>query len=170
MKVFLTNLGKYNEGELVGMWLELPSTEEELNAALRDIGVGEKYEEYFLTDYENDMGLEIGEYESLNTLNEVANLISSLNGHGLKTLKAVIQLESPAVSDIPDIIDRLDEYTLHTDIHDDEDLGRYYIHELGCYDLESMGRLAKYLDYEAYGRDIRLESDGGFTSFGWLER
>ncbi len=26
ISVFITNLGKYNEGELVGEWLELPAT------------------------------------------------------------------------------------------------------------------------------------------------
>lgn len=30
MKIYLTNLGKYNEGELVGEWVELPAPQEEL--------------------------------------------------------------------------------------------------------------------------------------------
>lgn len=38
LRVFLTNLGKYNEGELVGEWLELPAAEEEVQAAFRRIG------------------------------------------------------------------------------------------------------------------------------------
>ena len=170
MKIFLTNLGKYVEGELVGKWLKLPCTDEELKAALRDIGIGKRYEEHFITDYETDLGLKIGEYESLNMLNEVAELISELGESDLDLLKAVVELESPEVADVFSIIDRLDEYTLYTDVHDDEDLGRHYVEEVGCYNLESMGKLAEYLDYEAFGRDIRLESDGGFTSLGWLER
>ena len=30
MNIYLTNLGKYNEGELIGEWVELPVSQEEL--------------------------------------------------------------------------------------------------------------------------------------------
>lgn len=30
INIYLTNLGKYNEGELVGEWVELPVSDEEL--------------------------------------------------------------------------------------------------------------------------------------------
>ena len=30
LKIYIANLGKYNEGELVGEWLTLPTTDEEL--------------------------------------------------------------------------------------------------------------------------------------------
>ena len=30
LRVALTNLGKYNEGELIFKWLDLPATEEEI--------------------------------------------------------------------------------------------------------------------------------------------
>ena len=50
MKIYLTNLGKYNEGELVGKWFELPILD--INEALLEIGVenGTPYEEFFITD------------------------------------------------------------------------------------------------------------------------
>ena len=48
LNVFLTNLGKYNEGELVGKWVSLPC--DDIEAELEEIGVGaEPYEEYFIT-------------------------------------------------------------------------------------------------------------------------
>ncbi|MGX8950038.1 antirestriction protein ArdA, partial [Providencia stuartii] len=34
ISVFITNLGKYNEGELVGEWLELPATSKEIEHCL----------------------------------------------------------------------------------------------------------------------------------------
>lgn len=54
LRVALTNLGKYNEGELVFKWLDLPATDEEIEQAFKSIGVAEgtEYEEYFITDYE----------------------------------------------------------------------------------------------------------------------
>lgn len=54
MNIYLTNLGKYNEGELIGEWVELPVSQEELQKVFERIGINEEYEEYFITDYECD--------------------------------------------------------------------------------------------------------------------
>lgn len=32
LNIFLTNLGKYNEGELISEWVSLPATDEQLSA------------------------------------------------------------------------------------------------------------------------------------------
>lgn len=54
---FITNLGKYNEGTLVGEWVKFPTTAEELKKVFERIGIGAKddfgqtYEEWFITDY-----------------------------------------------------------------------------------------------------------------------
>lgn len=78
IKIALTNLGKYNEGELTYAWLELPATPDEVKAAMDEIGIGGEYEEYFISDYEAPF--EIGEYESLANLNEVAEQLEEVNG------------------------------------------------------------------------------------------
>ena len=63
LKVFVTNLGKYNEGELIGEWVSLPIDESELEEVLERIGINEQYEEYFITDFETEFdGLDIDEY------------------------------------------------------------------------------------------------------------
>ena len=38
-EAYVTNLGKYNEGELVGETLKFPTTTEEVQALLKRIGV-----------------------------------------------------------------------------------------------------------------------------------
>ena len=78
MNIYLTNLGKYNEGELTGEWVKLPVSDEELQEVFKRIGINKEYEEYFITDYECDF-YEIGEYESISTLNEMAEKIDNLN-------------------------------------------------------------------------------------------
>ena len=76
-QAFVTNLGKYNEGELVGEWVKFPTTEEEMRKVFERIGIGSKdefghvYEEWFITDYECPIyGVQklLGEYESLDKL------------------------------------------------------------------------------------------------------
>ena len=57
-EAFVTNLGKYNEGMLVGEWVKLPTTEEEMQKVFERIEIGKQdefgqpYEEWFITDYE----------------------------------------------------------------------------------------------------------------------
>ena len=81
IKAYICNLGKYVEGTLVGEWVELPVLPEELDEALKRIGIDEKYEEFFITDSESDIeGLSrvIGECSSIYELNELAEKIDNL--------------------------------------------------------------------------------------------
>ena len=43
-EAFVTNLGKYNEGMLVGEWVKLPTTEEEMQKVFERIGIGQQDE------------------------------------------------------------------------------------------------------------------------------
>lgn len=54
----------------------------------------------------------------------------------------------------------------YPDIHDHDDLGRYYIEELDA--MQVPEHLRNYIDYEAYGRDIALEESGQFTDLGYV--
>ena len=78
LKGFITNLGKYNEGELVGEWITFPINEEELQEVLERIGINEEYEEFFFTDYENNL-LGLGEYESIEHINEIAEELEDID-------------------------------------------------------------------------------------------
>ena len=58
-EVYITNLGKYAEGQIVGETLKFPATTEEVQSLLKNIGVdGVRYEEFFITAFDGDvMGL-----------------------------------------------------------------------------------------------------------------
>ena len=56
LEVYVTNLGRYNEGHLDGEYLKLPATTKDVQALLKRIHVdGVRYEEIFITDYETDI-------------------------------------------------------------------------------------------------------------------
>lgn len=164
-KIFIANLGKYNEGKMVGEWINLPATEKELEDVLDKIGINEEYEEVFIADYENEFGYKVDEYADLDELNELADTLDNLTYDEEKILKAGTELWS-----FEDVLYNLDSFSLMEDINSEYDLGYYWIEESGCYDLDNLGMLRNYINYEAFGRDIRLETDGGFTSYGWIER
>ena len=58
MAVYIANLGKYNEGYLVGAWFTFPIDEEDVK---EKIGLNEQYEEYAIHDTDN-FPIAIGEY------------------------------------------------------------------------------------------------------------
>lgn len=83
--IYLTNLGKYNEGNLVGQWLNVPCSNDEFKQALLNIGVdGVQYEEYFITDYEHIKG--ISEYSNIKEVNEIAALSETIENIVSKTI------------------------------------------------------------------------------------
>ena len=98
VKAYVTNLGKYNEGFLVGEWVEFPITEEEEAALYKRIGINEYYEEIFMTDYESDLGLDLygalGEYPSIERLNEIAELFEDFSDYDTKVYAALCESDS----------------------------------------------------------------------------
>ena len=168
IKIYVANLGKYNEGKLVGAWITLPVSEEELQEILtKEVGINEQYEEYAIHDFECDF-MEISEYSSISELNELAELLEGLEEYQEKTLKAIIEWGYYG-KDIKEAIENIDNFSLNEDIQNDYDLGYYYINEAGIYDLEAMGNLANYIDYEAFGRDIHLENESFYSEYGYIE-
>ena len=72
MAVYIANLGKYNEGYLVGAWFTFPIDEEDVK---EKIGLNEQYEEYAIHDTDN-FPIAIGEYVSIEELNEIRDILS----------------------------------------------------------------------------------------------
>ena len=95
LKGYITNLGKYNEGYLIGEWITFPVSEEDLKEVLERIGINEEYEEYFFTDWENDydINFDFGEYENIDRINEVIEAVENLDFSELELLKAVCECE-----------------------------------------------------------------------------
>ena len=163
-KIFIANLGKYNEGKLIGEWINLPFTEREMEELLDKIGINEEYEEVFISDYENEFGYTVNEYDNLDELNEIAHKLDNLTIDEEEKIKAGLELWS-----FDEVYNYLDDIVLLKDVNNYYDLGYYWIEESGCYNLDNLGMLRNYINYEAFGRDIDLESQGGFTSYGYIE-
>ena len=168
-EAYITNLGKYNEGELVGETLKFPTTTEEVQALLKRIGVdGVRYEEFFITSFDGDvLGLYdyLGEYENLDELNHLACLLSELDQSDLEKFEAVIDSgeHTSSVADLINLTQNLDCYDLFPDIESEEDLGRYCMEDLDIPDA-----LRDYFNYEAYGRDVLIEGGGHLAPGGYI--
>lgn len=175
-EAFVTNLGKYNEGQLVGEWVKFPTTAEEMQEVFKRIGINAEYEEIFITDYDVDIPHlyeKLGEYENLDTLNYLASRIQELSASEREQYDAILESGAsfPGDREVEGYINlthNLDRFDILPDVHDESDLGNYWVNESGAYDTKSMGTLANYIDYEAFGRDIQLDEGGYFSDAGYI--
>ena len=86
MAVYIANLGRYNEGYLVGAWFTFPIDEEDVK---EKIGLNERYEEYAIHDTDN-FPVDIGEYVSIEELNEMYEMIEELPDYIVECLDEFI--------------------------------------------------------------------------------
>lgn len=163
----LTNLGKYNEGGLDYVWVSFPCDEDDFQDSLKKIGIGKDrgdgsvYEEYFFSDWDTDYNWvdlsNLGEYEDFDDVNEYAESLENIVDDGNEEeFKAAMEYSG----DFHDALDLVETGSV-TKISDessssrmDEAIGAYYRDSMG---FDAMSNIEEYFDYEAYGRDIRIE-------------
>ena len=174
---FITNLGKYNEGELVGEWVKFPTTAEEMKEVFKRIGIGQRddfgqpYEEWFITDYDcyvDGLYSKLGEYENLDELNYLASKLDEMSDSEYAQFQAGMEMgdHCGSLQEIINLTENLDCYEVYPHIEDYDDLGRYYIEELEVMQVPEY--LQNYIDYEAYGRDVAMDENGSFTDQGYV--
>lgn len=150
MKAYITNLGKYNEGCLVGKWIDFPIDEDDFESELESIEVKENtmYEEWFITDYDCslfDMYDVFGEYPNIDDINEVAE---ALEDH---------ESEFTALMEVCSYTDALgylesENYTFYEGMTL-EDVAYEFVEE--CYNLPEFAQ--RYFDYKAFARDLSFD-------------
>lgn len=153
MKIYITNLGKYVEGELIGKWIDLPV--DDMVEELKDIGVAPdtQYEEAFITDYEAP--IYIHEYDDLDTLNEVAEEYACLKDFEKELIQA--GYEAGVMYNLADLqrvlaFQEYDDWILEN-ASSFKELAMQLVDEGGYGDIPES--LVNYIDYEAIGNDLR---------------
>ena len=174
LEAYIANLEKYEKGEIFGKWVDFPASEEEIRKALKDIGAKDE-SGVIITNYKYDLCEELpqilGNFVSLEDLSELAESFGNLCSFEQEKFYAILEYEGGSldgVRDLLEVIENLDNYEFLPGVSNDKDLGYYWIEESGCYDLESMGDLARYLDHESFGRDVRIDQCGFYTSYGYV--
>lgn len=177
ISIYITNLGKYNEGELVGEWVDLPVTKEEYDAVLKRIGIGEvddfgtPYEEWFVTDYGGDWGQDayeqFGEYPNIIELNALARALEDVRDKDL--LDAFLETGNWDFWDC--IYNAINDNGFLIPGDDWTDAAYYFIDEVDC-GPENLPQdtIEEYFDYESLGRDLNFDSyeddEGNYISAG----
>lgn len=161
MKIYVANLGKYNEGELVGAWFTPPIDYDDMKER---IGLNAEYEEYAIHDYE--LPFDIGEYTPIDEINRLCELIEEIDGtplyHELK------EIQNTWFSNLEELLENKDDIVCYEDCDSMEDVARYYVEETGQLG-EVPSNFQNYIDYQALGRDMEIEGNYLVTSHGVFE-
>lgn len=190
LNVWIGNLGKYNEGELIGDWLKLPVSKSELDNFLREkVGLqitqeevekaleknGVCYEEYMINDYETDLPIKISEYSNLKMLNLLA--LASERVTNMEKVEAYIECEN--TDDIEEIInimmqeDKIPyyQYDLESGLMPKEE--KYGITKADMNGLTAFltdKNVLTYFDFEEYGREDDLSGYVELYENGYIDR
>lgn len=160
--VFVENGMDYRNGGMTGAWFELPMTDDELVEAFAKIGV--KYSDddcvlnrdYVITDYENDVNYEVGDYEPIGLLNDLADRLQQVDD--LVWLAAYMDETGESLDEA---IDNYEDNSVFYGGMTLEEVAEEFVDETE--DLSEFAR--RYFDYEALARDLRIdgyvEYDGG---------
>lgn len=101
-------------------------------------------------------------------MNYLASKLDDMSQDEYERFQAAMEIgdHTDSIQELINLTENLDCYDVYPDIHDHDDLGRYYIEELDA--MQVPEHLRNYIDYEAYGRDIALEESGQFTDLGYV--
>jgi len=146
VRVYLTNLAKYNAGCLKGKWLDLPLSEDEVKDAFKEV-LGSD-EEYFITDYEADFRIE--EYDNFSDLNSFAEELSNLDDYEQE--KVFYLLEQGYSRE--DALEKHEDVMFYKDMTL-EDVAEELVEE-GCFGTLT-DTIKGYLDYEKLARDLSYD-------------
>jgi antirestriction protein len=160
MQVYVANLGRYNEGELVGAWFTPPISEEEM---AEKIGLHDEYEEYAIHDYQ--LPFEISEYISIRELNRLCEAVSELDD---LIQEELTNIQGMWFSSLDELLENAENIHCYSDCDSMEDLAQYLIEETGVLG-DVPDSLKNYIDYQAYGRDLSFDGCYLVTSHGVFE-
>lgn len=163
IKIYVANLGKYNEGELVGKWFTLPCELEEIRVAIGVAHYDEHgnfipyveeddrmYEEWAIHDYEAPF--KIDEMDSISYLNDIAEQAEGMDELEVEAIFALIN--EGVASDFDDAVTKLQDVMYYHDCSDMSDVA-YQSHEETGTDMDAP--LMSYVDWDRVGYDMELE-------------
>ena len=159
-----------------GVWLDLSTTTEKLQAALRDVGItSDNPQDFFINGFScpEDRHLAIP-YDmvlaaDVDELNFLAARLETLDAAALAELNAALQNPNGGFETIGQIIDYADnvDYFVHLpDVRTPGQLGDYYLNRSGMVDMPQEWKAG--IDTAQFGRHISQQEQGAFTEYGYI--
>lgn len=161
-----------------GYWLDLPTTAEKLQDAMREIHISaDNPQDFFIAgfSYPEDRHLAIP-YDmvlaaDVDELNFLAARLDTLDAAAFAELNAALQNPRGGFENIGQIIDYADnvDYFVHLpNVQSPGQLGDYYLNRSGMVDMPEEWKAG--IDVARFGQHIVQQEQGVFTPYGYLVR
>ncbi len=151
-RIYVACLASYNSGVLHGAWIDASQEPEEIHAEIAKILRSSREpgaEEFAIHDHDGFLGINIGEYESIDSIVRHAAFVAQHGELGAKVVEYIGSLDDAEASldeNYQGAFDTLADWASNT------------LEETG--ELEGLPeRLRSYFDYEAFGKDAEMSGD-----------
>ena len=159
--VFVENGSVYRDGGMLGVWFELPMTDDELESKFAEIGIAYHDDlvlnkDYVITDFENDVDYEVGDYEPIDLLNDLASRLEDV-----QCMEWLTAYMDETGESLDEAIENYQENSVFYGGMTLEEVAEELVDE-----TENLSEFARrYFDYDAFAHDLRIdgyvEYDGG---------
>ena len=173
--VLIDSRSRFETGQPGGEWLSMPTTTEQLHAAMKSVGItAENPQDFFINGFSNteaypfDVPLSVVQGSTIDELNYLGKLLEMQGDDDRDKFTAAVTLGEHAgsVKDLINLAQNLDCYWIYPAVRTEADYGYYLIDELDELELPEEAR--KYFKYEEYGRDAVKKDRGQFTEQGYI--
>lgn len=172
--VFAQNLAYYNEGYLVGDWIDLPQSPEVIDKYLKEVvKIDDEHEEYEIADVDEvPFPYESIQWSNLKDLNNLAIIYKNLNDYEKEAIAGYIEIaggEHYSIDELINICLQANSISYYRYYFDGIEscqqcslnlkMGYTMAEEMGLYDqLEKLG-ITDYFDFEKYGESYSYDYD-----------
>ena len=173
--ILIDSRTRFETGEPGGVWLPMPTTTEQLHAAMESVGItADNPQDFFINGFADteqqpfDVPLPVIQSAGIDELNYLGKLLEMQSDEDRDKFTAAVTLGERAgnIKDLINLAQNLDCYWLYPTVQSEEDYGYYLIDELD--ELELPEEAKKYFMYEEYGRDAAINDGGRFTDQGYI--
>ena len=173
--ILIDSRTRFETGEPGGVWLPMPTTTQQLHAAMESVGItADNPQDFFINGFADteqqpfDVPLPVIQNAGIDELNYLGKLLEMQSDEDRDKFTAAVTLGERAgnIKDLINLAQNLDCYWLYPTVQSEEDYGYYLIDELD--ELELPEEAKKYFMYEEYGRDAAINDGGRFTDQGYI--
>lgn len=171
---WIGNLGAYTEGKLVGEWLGMPCSKEDIENLYEKIGVKKGNDEIFIADYDfpsdvSYLGKCCSEYEKPEELNMVAGLIDRYEPDKNAMQACIENEQTVSLNEVGNMIVQAENIPYYAydfqgieniPLASKEEKYGYTVAEAtGLYEKLADLNIESYVDFEAMGRDYEINDN-----------
>lgn len=158
-------------------WLSLPTDADKVRALFDRLGIEpvpnaqHSKADYYVSTAENlpfpELDAVIGRPDTIDGLNWLASRLDALDETELATVRAAMAVGSYyRLQDVIALTYNTEFYVLLQNVHNEADLGRYYLHDSGMVEMPEEWKAG--IDPARFGAHIMEQEKGYFTRQGYL--